>query len=324
VVDGSPRTVGTLAGDVAGLLEQEGIAVDRHDRVAPGLDAPLSEGMEVRVLLAKEITMLLDGAERTVYVTGGKTVEDVLEQVNVRQSRHAHVEPSRGAAVEDGDVIVYDPAISVTVVADGRTRDVVTNADDVGYLLDSLGIALQPVDRVEPGAETELRQGMRVTVVRVTTREVSVDQPIAFPTEIRKTDDLMLGTRRVDRAGAPGLLRRVYEVTLENGREVARKLLRAQTVREPVAQVILEGTRPPHTESGVASWYHRVGMVAAHKSLPFGTQVRVTNLANGRSVVVVINDRGPYITGRVIDLSDDAFAELAPLGFGTINVRIAW
>jgi rare lipoprotein A (peptidoglycan hydrolase) len=39
---------------------------------------------------------------------------------------------------------------------------------------------------------------------------------------------------------------------------------------------------------------------------------------------VVINDRGPYIAGRIIDLSDDAFAQLAPLGAGTINVRIAW
>jgi uncharacterized protein YabE (DUF348 family) len=324
VVDGTPRTVGTLAGDVAGLLDQEGIAVDRYDRVTPRLTAPLSEGMEVRVLLAKEITLLLDGAERTIHVTGDQTVDDVLEQVNVRESRHAEVEPSRGAEVEDGDVIVYEPAVSVSLVADGRTREVVTNADDVGYLLDSLGIPLRPRDRVEPGPATELRQGMRVTVVRVTTKEVSVDQPIGYLTEIRKTDDLLLGTRRVERAGVPGLLRRVYELTLENGREVARRLLRAQTVREPVSQVILEGTRPPHTETGVASWYHRVGMVAAHKTLPFGTQVRVTNLANGRSVVVVINDRGPYIAGRVIDLSDDAFAQLAPLGAGTINVRIAW
>jgi rare lipoprotein A len=55
-----------------------------------------------------------------------------------------------------------------------------------------------------------------------------------------------------------------------------------------------------------------------------GTEVHVTNVANGRTVTVIINDRGPYIEGRIIDLSDDAFARLAPLGVGTVNVRITW
>jgi resuscitation-promoting factor RpfB len=324
VVDGAARTVPTLSSDVGGLLEQEGIAVDQHDVVSPGLAASLAEGMEVRVLLAKEITVLVDDVERTVHVTGDTTVEDVLKQVNVRISRHGVLEPSRGARVEDGDVIVYDPAVSVKLAADGRIRDVVTNADDVGSLLTSLGIELRDEDRVEPRTRTDLRQGLRVDVIRVTRREVAVQQPIGFTTQVRTSNELMLGVRRVERAGVPGALRRVYEVTFENDKEVARTLLRTETVRRPVSQVIVEGTRPPHTQSGVASWYHRSGMVAAHKTLPFGTQVKVTNTANGRSVVVVINDRGPYVAGRIIDLSDDAFAQLAALGSGTINVRIAW
>jgi uncharacterized protein YabE (DUF348 family) len=324
VVDGSARSVATLSADVGGLLEQEGIAVGRHDEVTPGLATALTDDMEIQVLLAKEITVLVDEVERTLHVTGDTTVEDVLQQVNVRISRHGVLEPSRGAEVEDGDVIVYDPAVSVTLAADGRVRNVVTNADDVGSLLDSLGIALRGDDLVEPRPGTELRQGLRVTVVRVTRREVAVQRPIPYGTEVRTSNDLMLGVRRVERAGVPGALRRVYQVTLENGTEVARTLLRTETVRQPVSQVIVEGTRPPHIQSGVASWYHRSGMVAAHKTLPFGTQVKVTNTANGRSVVVVINDRGPYVVGRIIDLSDDAFAQLAPLGVGTVNVRIAW
>ena len=324
VVDGSPRTVGTLSGDVRGLLEEVGIPIDHHDEVNPALGASLADGMEIQVLLAKEITVLVDDVERTVHVTGGITVEDVLEQVNVRISRHSDLQPSRGAEVEDGDVIVYDPAVSVTLAADGRTRDVVTNADEVGELLDSLGITLRGEDRVEPRPRTDLRQGLRVTVVRVTRREVAEQQPIPYVTEVRKSNELMLGVKRVERAGVAGVLRRIYEATMENGKEVGRTLLRTETVRKPVAQVIVEGTRPPHTESGVASWYHRSGMVAAHKSLPFGTQVKVTNTANGRSVVVVINDRGPYVAGRIIDLSDDAFAQLASLGAGTVSVRIAW
>ena len=52
------------------------------------------------------------------------------------------------------------------------------------------------------------------------------------------------------------------------------------------------------------------GMTAAHRTLPFGTMVRVTNLRNGRTVIVRINDRGPYTKGRVIDVTAAAAAEL--------------
>ncbi|MFI2648710.1 MULTISPECIES: septal ring lytic transglycosylase RlpA family protein [Micromonospora] len=62
-------------------------------------------------------------------------------------------------------------------------------------------------------------------------------------------------------------------------------------------------------------------LTAAHKTLPFNTKVRVTNPANGKSVVVRINDRGPYIDGRCIDLSRAAFAAIASTDLGELTVR---
>lgn len=62
-------------------------------------------------------------------------------------------------------------------------------------------------------------------------------------------------------------------------------------------------------------------MTAAHKTLPFGTIVEVTNLSNGKSVQVKITDRGPYGPGRVLDLTSAAFSEIAWLGTGVINVQ---
>jgi uncharacterized protein YabE (DUF348 family) len=324
LVDGRPRPVGTLASSVAGVLEQEDIVLGTHDRVVPHPDAPLADGMKIRVKFAKEITLLLDGAERTVWVTGDKSVKDVLEQVNIRAGGHAYLEPSRGASVEDGDVIVYKPAVDVRLVVGGNPREVITNAEDVGLLLDDLGIDIGPADIVEPRLSTPLEAGMEIELIRVVQREVFQDVPIPYPTEERQSAELLLGVRQVVRAGVPGVLRKSFEVRLENGIEVERRLVETRVARKPVTQIVVVGTRPPHTESGLATWYHRVGMVAAHKTLPFGTQVRVTNLNNGRSVVVVINDRGPYAGGRIIDLSDDAFAQLAPLGSGTIPVRIVW
>ncbi len=62
-------------------------------------------------------------------------------------------------------------------------------------------------------------------------------------------------------------------------------------------------------------------MTAAHKTLPFGTRLRVTNLANGRSVTVRINDRGPYIAGRTIDLSRGAAAKIGMIHRGHARVK---
>ena len=61
---------------------------------------------------------------------------------------------------------------------------------------------------------------------------------------------------------------------------------------------------------------------AAHRTLPFGTQVRVENLNNGRAVVVRINDRGPFVRGRVIDVTKAAAQNLGFVSSGVTNVRL--
>jgi rare lipoprotein A len=92
-----------------------------------------------------------------------------------------------------------------------------------------------------------------------------------------------------------------------------------------------------HVETGIASWYgpgfhaantstgepyDMYAMTAAHKTLPLPAYVRVTNLENGRSVVVRVNDRGPFVDGRVIDLSHTAAAKLDMLRAGTARVEV--
>lgn len=63
-------------------------------------------------------------------------------------------------------------------------------------------------------------------------------------------------------------------------------------------------------------------LTAAHPTLPFGTQVKVTNLHNDKSVVVRINDRGPYAKGRIIDLSEQAARQLKMIRAGVVKVKV--
>ena len=78
--------------------------------------------------------------------------------------------------------------------------------------------------------------------------------------------------------------------------------------------------QPQRVASG--GWFNPNAMTAAHKTLPFGTRVRVTNERNGQSVDVVINDRGPYVAGRVIDLSSAAAGAINMKGSGVVPVRM--
>ncbi len=76
-----------------------------------------------------------------------------------------------------------------------------------------------------------------------------------------------------------------------------------------------------NAQTGVASWYHCHGGVA-HRSLPFGTMVRVTNLRNGRSITARVNDRGPFSRGRIIDVCQSQARMLGFDGLGRVRVDV--
>lgn len=92
---------------------------------------------------------------------------------------------------------------------------------------------------------------------------------------------------------------------------------------------------PANAQTGYASWYKHGKVTAngepfrphgrptaAHRTLPFGTKVKVTNLLNGKSVIVRINDRGPFIKGRIIDLNVTAARKIGIMKSGVARVKI--
>jgi rare lipoprotein A len=91
----------------------------------------------------------------------------------------------------------------------------------------------------------------------------------------------------------------------------------AQVASQGLASFYTEGTR---TASGESFDTHE--MTAAHPTLPFGTRLRVTNVATGRSVTVRVNDRGPFVSGRVVDVSYAAAETLGMVGRGVAKVKL--
>jgi rare lipoprotein A len=103
--------------------------------------------------------------------------------------------------------------------------------------------------------------------------------------------------------------------------------------------LLVAGCSPKISEQGKASFYadsfqgrptasgeifKQNKKTAAHKTLPFGTKVKVTNLKNGKTVKVTINDRGPFVSGRIIDLSEKAAGKIGMKKDGVVEVRIKY
>jgi rare lipoprotein A len=120
-----------------------------------------------------------------------------------------------------------------------------------------------------------------------------------------------------NRTASLPISRRVASVKRHNPFASHHQAAETQTASQGVASFYTEGTQ---TASGEKFDTH--DLTAAHPTLPFGTRLRVTNVASGRSVTVRVNDRGPYVPGRIVDVSYSAAETLGMVGSGVAKVKL--
>ena len=120
-----------------------------------------------------------------------------------------------------------------------------------------------------------------------------------------------------DQTASPVAHRHVASVRRHTPFASHRDAADTKVASQGVASFYTEGTQ---TASGEKFDTH--DLTAAHPTLPFGTKLRVTNVATGRSVTVRVNDRGPYVPGRIVDVSYSAAESLGMVGKGIANVKL--
>jgi rare lipoprotein A len=318
VGEGRPEAVRTMSASVGDLLDAEEVIVGVGDLVTPPAVTALYDGMTVVVDRGTVEWMVGTGSQDVgVWVMDGAIAsKQMLSTWNAEDWFSA------------GDPVGRSQVVSASVVVKGKDHDVMTNAGTVRELLSAMGIAPDEDDRVRPSPKTPLHDGLRIAFdeIRFVTRDVRL--PVPYTTYSRYTDALEPGEIRLIRPGVDGLMVERTRIKFVNGRAVRSVVLSRSVLEEAIAAKRLVGREHAiqGTQVGEASWYGFApgnGLTAAHPWLPFGTVVTVTNLGNGRTVQVVINDRGPF-GGRIIDLSDEAFARIAPLSQGVCQVRLAW
>ncbi len=265
----------------------------------------------------------IDHLVETVLIpVGYQSLSDGLTVISVELHPEDQFTAIPDPAFGIGSVVTITRATPVTILDGKTTSERRTWTHSVRELLDEASITLGQRDRIQPSLDTPLTSDLAITITRVGVSEEGTTEEIPFKTITKQESELEKGKRRVEQAGRVGLKRLVYAVTRENGDEVGRTLVGTETVREPQEKIISEGTKVISYGSGQATWYGlKSGFGAAHNSLPSGTRVKVTNLSTGKSVDVIVNDHG--IRGSaIIDLTREAFAQIAPLGAGWIQVRL--
>jgi uncharacterized protein YabE (DUF348 family) len=331
VVDGRSHTVRTRSTSVEDLLSDQGLPLSIGLQVQPPPATVLTDGMTVVVSPPPGVPA--NGFSVAVTSTGvGVWVVDRPGTGSFGKASPGTEEVSTSAAG------VGPSGVTVRAVVSGKVHDVSTNADTTGALLTAMGIQPDADDRVVPPPSTPLHDGMTVRFARVSTFVHRAVLPIPAPVETQYTSTMSPGNVEILQPGSTGLQEATLQVRRVNGRVVWTRIERTCVLVAPVTEqrlsapysmidgVLAQPGTGATTESGNATWYDPPwsGLTAAHPWLPFGTHVTVTDLGTGRSVTVVIDDRGPFGVGRVIDLSPEAFAQLQPLGQGVLHVGLTW
>jgi uncharacterized protein YabE (DUF348 family) len=345
---------------VGALLTNRGLVVGPYDAVQPGLTTEVTDGLAIDIVRAHPLTLDDNGVTTTIWTTG-TSVDAVLGQLGRSPDS---VEPPRGSALVAGATLTIRDSKSVVVNADGQQEFVVQSGRTVGDVLARAGITLDADDEVTPAPTAQIANGDTVTVVRWDTHDVIEDTPIPNTVQQRNDPTIARGRQVVLQPGQTGLLRTTSQVTTRDGIEVRRTFLAEQRVREPIDRIVAVGTKAPTSsnqspaappaapvvtspappsvngqyvlrdppvglepgsQSGMATWYDApVAGGCAHRTLPKGTRVTITDSRTGASASCIVNDRGPFGAGRIIDLSPELFQQLGHLDAGVIAVTISW
>jgi len=274
---------------------------------------------------AEKILMLNDNGFIFNTKTAAQKVGDFLEQNNVILGEHDQIVPDTSTPLYPGTNIEIRRAVKIKIEVDGKITEHYTLQKDLFSAIEESGVKLNPLDIIEPGKNVLPRNNLKAVVTRINVEEKAVEEDINFKTINNEDKALSWREKKITQPGEKGTREVKYRIMYKNGKEVSRVALEKKIIKNPITQIVTQGTymKLGKAAKGQGTWYaYQGGLFAASTTIPKGNYAKVTNTANGKSIVVQINDYGPQGKGRIIDLDKVAFAKIASIGAGVIGVKV--
>lgn len=273
----------------------------------------------------KAISLSINGIDYGKIKTASGTVGDFLAEQKIVLGEKDSVWPPKESKIYSGNIISLDRARKVSFLDRGQKIEGYVLGATVEAAIEENNIPVGEDDIVSPSLQEMAHHEEKIEIIRVEIKEEKEIKKIEFKKVVKEDDSLSWRVKKVSQEGKSGKKELTYRAVYHNGKLISRKLVGEEVIEEPVEEISVQGTfvKLGKSHTGLGTWYAwKGGLFAANPWLPMGSYVKVTNMDNGKSVIVQINDRGPFGPNRIIDLDKVAFAKIASLGAGVINVKM--
>ncbi|MBM7573138.1 G5 and 3D domain-containing protein [Aquibacillus albus] len=240
--NGEVTTIRTHAKTVGEVLANLNIEATEHDKLSHSKDDEITSEMEIYFEQAKQITVSIDGNDQDYYSTA-ETVGEFLKENDFDLNEHDEMSVKKDESLENGLVINIKKAFQVTVNDGGQEKQVWTTGGTVGGLLKDQQVELNELDRLEPNTAASLSSDTTITITRVEKVTDIVEEQKDYSVITRNDHTLEKGKRKVVSPGKEGVVAKHYEVTLENGEEVSRELIKEEVKQDSEKRIVAVGTK---------------------------------------------------------------------------------
>ncbi|MDC3417944.1 G5 and 3D domain-containing protein [Aquibacillus salsiterrae] len=352
--NGEVTTLRTHAYTVGDVLADIGIEVEEFDKLSYSIKEPVKSDMEIKYEKAKPVVVAINGEEKQYYSTE-KTVGEFLDEQGIEVSSYDEVSLDEGAALESNAEIKIKRGYQVTINDGGEEKDLWTTGGTVADLLKENDVTLSELDRITPKKTEKVDKDTDITITRVEKVTDVVEETVDYPTVTRSDNSIGKGVKKVLEPGEEGIVSKSYEVTLENGKEVSRELIKEEVKKESKKRIVAVGTKikqlsaskpvsrgddkvvkTMYMEATAYNWNCKTcsgsgltrtgynlkqnpnGVIAVDPSvIPLGTKVWVEGYG-----YAVARDTGGNIKGNRIDVHLPTLSEAARFGKKTVQVKI--
>ncbi|MBO1515113.1 G5 and 3D domain-containing protein [Metabacillus bambusae] len=241
-VNGKEEKIRTHADTVSALLKEIEIDTRKEDSISPAAGKKIEDHMEIVYEASKPINVAIGEKRRTIWTTAD-TVKELIQQENLDVTEHDKIEPALDTKIEKDLSLTIDKAFKLTLNVGEEKQQVWTTSTTVADFLKEHNVKLNKLDEVQPALTAKINEKSAITVTRIEKVTDVVEEPIAFDVVTKNDSSIDKGKQKVIDSGKEGKQKKHYEVVVENGKEISRKLLKTETVEESKDRVVALGTK---------------------------------------------------------------------------------